>query len=319
MDSSSSSMNHTISLEELKLFHTIDRAIFSRLVLNLQRQPFESMHVMALFLWLENYSCTPGLNLVYNIQPWSDPLINALADEAVQCLICLNTDEFPFSHFHDDKCTIPLIRKLTGNEISLRFFHENRVEIVCRITQLVRHICLRAFDDIMKLIHDPLIMPVYSEKKMGNQQNLKPNLGFLIGAQRSNEMEDLWKGIHNINIKSLEENNGKKKENKEVEADDRTVFLTFSKGYSVSEAEVRDFFTRKFGKIFEGIEMQEVVEGEQPLYAKLVVKYGSDIEMILNGKQKAKFSINGKHVWARKYVRKNHKSSPSKVESHYLQ
>ncbi|XP_016729744.2 uncharacterized protein [Gossypium hirsutum] len=160
MDSSSSSMNHTISLEELKLFHTIDRAIFSRLVLNLQRQPFESMHVMALFLWLENYSCTPGLNLVYNIQPWSDPLINALADEAVQCLICLNTDEFPFSHFHDDKCTIPLIRKLTGNEISLRFFHENRVEIVCRITQLVRHICLRAFDDIMKLIHDPLIMPV---------------------------------------------------------------------------------------------------------------------------------------------------------------
>ncbi|KAK8316164.1 hypothetical protein V6Z11_A13G023000 [Gossypium hirsutum] len=291
MDSSSSSMNHTISLEELKLFHTIDRAIFSRLVLNLQRQPFESMHVMALFLWLENYSCTPGLNLVYNIQPWSDPLINALADEAVQCLICLNTDEFPFSHFHDDKCTIPLIRKLTGNEISLRFFHENRVEIVCRITQL----------------------------KMGNQQNLKPNLGFLIGAQRSNEMEDLWKGIHNINIKSLEENNGKKKENKEVEADDRTVFLTFSKGYSVSEAEVRDFFTRKFGKIFEGIEMQEVVEGEQPLYAKLVVKYGSDIEMILNGKQKAKFSINGKHVWARKYVRKNHKSSPSKVESHYLQ
>ncbi|KAG4164529.1 hypothetical protein ERO13_A13G021400v2 [Gossypium hirsutum] len=292
MDSSSSSMNHTISLEELKLFHTIDRAIFSRLVLNLQRQPFESMHVMALFLWLENYSCTPGLNLVYNIQPWSDPLINALADEAVQCLICLNTDEFPFSHFHDDKCTIPLIRKLTGNEISLRFFHENRVEIVCRITQL---------------------------KKMGNQQNLKPNLGFLIGAQRSNEMEDLWKGIHNINIKSLEENNGKKKENKEVEADDRTVFLTFSKGYSVSEAEVRDFFTRKFGKIFEGIEMQEVVEGEQPLYAKLVVKYGSDIEMILNGKQKAKFSINGKHVWARKYVRKNHKSSPSKVESHYLQ
>lgn len=65
--------------------------------------------------------------------------------------------------------------------------------------------------------------------------------------------------------------------------------------------------------------MQEVVEGEQPLYAKLAVMSGSDIETILNGKQKAKFSINGKHVWARKYVAKNHKSSPSKVESHHLQ
>lgn len=199
---------------------------------------------MALFLWLEQRSCTPGLNLVYNIQPWSDPLINALADEAVQCLICLNTNEFPFGHFNDDICTVPLVRKLTNNEVSLRFFQENRVDIVHGIAQLVRHICLRAFDDVMKLIHDPLIKPVCSEKKMGNQQNLKPNLGFFNGAQRNNEMEDLWKGIHNININSLEENNGKKKENKEVEADGRTIFLTFSKGYSVSEAEVRDFFTR---------------------------------------------------------------------------
>ena len=33
-------------------------------------------------------------------------------------------------------------------------------------------------------------------------------------------------------------------EAEEVSADERTIFLTFSKGYPISENEVREFFTR---------------------------------------------------------------------------
>ncbi|KAL6199571.1 hypothetical protein ACLB2K_029355 [Fragaria x ananassa] len=92
----------------------------------------------------------------------------------------------------------------------------------------------------------------------------------------------------------------------EVPADDRTIFLTFSKGYPISEKEVREFFTRKYGDIFDAIHMQEVpVEDQQPLYARLVVRYAFFIPMVLEGQTKAKFAINGKHVWARKYVKKN--------------
>ncbi|XP_024200604.1 uncharacterized protein LOC112203939 [Rosa chinensis] len=92
----------------------------------------------------------------------------------------------------------------------------------------------------------------------------------------------------------------------EVSADDRTIFLTFSKGYPISEKEVREFFTRKYGEFFDAIHMQEVqVVDQQPLYARLVVRSASFIPVVLEGQSKAKFSINGKHVWARKYVKKN--------------
>lgn len=61
--------------------------------------------------------------------------------------------------------------------------------------------------------------------------------------------------------------------------------------------------------------MQGVVSSEdQPLYARLVVRSVSDIGIVLSGKSKAKFSINGKHVWARKYVRKQVRS-PHKLSS----
>ncbi|KAK8542209.1 hypothetical protein V6N13_137215 [Hibiscus sabdariffa] len=314
--SSSSSQDQTISAEEIKLFHSIDRAIFSRLVLNLQREPFESMHVVALLLWLERYF-TRGRNLVYSIQPWPDTFVDALAEECVQCLKCINSsDEFPLGHFGNDDSVIPLIRLLTNDYVSLRFFHNYRLEIAHGVVNIVRDVCYRAFDDIMKQAlygPSPMIRPILPSIK----QNLGRFRGFdaddvsSIRKSMNNEMEDLWKRIHNICINnSSEEVEDKKKE--EVEADDRTIFLTFSKGYLVSEEEVRNFFSRRFGEIFEGIEMQEVQEGEQPLYAKLVLVSASTLDLVLNGKPKAKFSINGKHVWARKFVRKNHKSPPPK-------
>ncbi|TXG49616.1 hypothetical protein EZV62_025491 [Acer yangbiense] len=119
-----------------------------------------------------------------------------------------------------------------------------------------------------------------------------------------------------------------------IPQDQRTIFLTFSKGYPISETEIRDFISRcysphfktsireefllllldsKHGDCIEAIIMQERAAGEQPLYARLVLDLScSNIEAILGGKSKAKFSINGKHVWARKYVRRNSEApSPS--------
>lgn len=68
---------------------------------------------------------------------------------------------------------------------------------------------------------------------------------------------------------------------------------------------------RKFGDFIESVFMQEVTGDDQPLYARLVVRSASSIPVVLNGKSKAKFSINGKHVWARKYVRKPTPGEPS--------
>ncbi|KAL2534349.1 Uncharacterized protein Adt_07700 [Abeliophyllum distichum] len=56
----------------------------------------------------------------------------------------------------------------------------------------------------------------------------------------------------------------------EVPPEDRTMFVTFSRGYPVAEREVRHFFSTNFGDCIESFHMQEVRPHEQPLYARVV-------------------------------------------------
>ncbi|CAA0829565.1 Unknown protein [Striga hermonthica] len=60
-----------------------------------------------------------------------------------------------------------------------------------------------------------------------------------------------------------------------------------------------------FGDFIEDLIMQEVCEDEQVLYARMVARSTAVIDGIVGG-NKAKYVINGKHVWARKYVKKHH-------------
>lgn len=75
---------------------------------------------------------------------------------------------------------------------------------------------------------------------------------------------------------------------------------------------------RSFGDVIETLNMQEVGEKEQPLYARLVVRDATAMEVVLSRQGRSKFSINGKHVWARKYVRKNPNSPPSSPTSNKI-
>jgi hypothetical protein len=61
--------------------------------------------------------------------------------------------------------------------------------------------------------------------------------------------------------------------------------------------------------------MQEVNPPKQSLYARLVVRPEAMdvIDHFLDYNSRMKFSINGKHVWARKYIRKLPLAQPLQV------
>ncbi|MCD7460506.1 hypothetical protein HAX54_043665 [Datura stramonium] len=268
-----------ITVEEFRLFHKIDRTVYSLLVMELRRDPMQSMQTLALWIWLERTGFNGVIRKILSLPPF---LINELADEAATCLKCIEDDQFLVSAGAGE---IPLTQSLIAKEFSLLFFHQNRDSATSGIRKIASEVCLRALPDIM-------------EKAMNTsceESNMSGESSSLIGR-----MARLGLG-GDMSPRRMMGNN--------VPPDDRTMFVTFSKGYPVAEWEIREFFTKIFGDCIEYILMQEVKPNEQALYARIIFYTPAIIEFILNNLSKAKFSINGKHVWMRKFVPKNGNSS----------
>lgn len=88
-----------------------------------------------------------------------------------------------------------------------------------------------------------------------------------------------------------------------VPSEERTMFVTFSRGHPVCRGEVINFLTKRYGQCIESFKMHKaVVAYGHPLSARIVFYSPSTIDEILNGEAKVKFTINRKHVWMKKSV-----------------
>ena len=289
-DPSSPPIRDSISQEEFNMFHTIDRTLFTRLVFNLGRDPAEATQVMALWLWLEKVG--EEIDMVYSkILSLPDTILNALVDESVMALTCIESDQFRFSS-DSTSDMIPLIQSLTKTGVSLRFFHDNRIGIIRGVTKIINEVCVRAFEDIVKLaqanksaqestgirfefdkpvnFHGAILNPLSSalyynssgivgvqSPNVGVSQflNLAPHVpvsggGLPLEVSRGFDPYDLSFQRQILNneigevLSRIKSSSPRDEEAKEVPPDERTIFLTFSKGYPITENEVREFFTR---------------------------------------------------------------------------
>ncbi|XVF88895.1 hypothetical protein PTKIN_Ptkin19aG0087300 [Pterospermum kingtungense] len=286
--SSSSSSSFSVSKDDFNLFHRIDRELYSLLVMMLWRDPVESMQVLALWLWLERVGFRKVVKKTLTLP---HILINELADEAVTCLKVINNDLIASSSEGSDT---PLMQCLMEKDLTLQFFSKHRLIATKGLARIMNGVCMKALKDIRQHAvernaarsvaesHSQQVMP----QPLQMQPMVQPGLPPMMGSGHVVGLPLPWPQ-HN-----------------EVHPDDRTMFVTFSKGYPVYEWEVREFFTRAYGDCIESLHMQEVMPYEQSLFARIVFHSPAAIEMILNGTSKAKFTINGKHVWARKFVSK---------------
>ncbi|XP_027067318.1 uncharacterized protein [Coffea arabica] len=262
-----------VTPNEYGTFHAMDRALYSLLAVDLWRDPYESVQIMALWLWMERLGFK---NLVLTILSMPPMLINKYADEALTCVKCVNDPQFVLSAEVNE---IPATSRLVKKRITLQYFHENRPIVVKELRNVVTETCAMALQDV---IEDA----VKKHNAYESLVNSFSNLGFVGEACGD---------YRNANGASQEE---------------RTMFVTFSKGYPVAESEVTEFFTKLFGNCIEAFHMQPVRSDEQPLYARVVFSTPKVIDLILGGVTKAKFTINGKHLWMRKFVPKRKSSFP---------
>lgn len=297
MDSLSTSV--FVSQEEFMGFHAIDRELYAALVISLLRDPAEAMQIMALWLWLESKGFHSMVKKMLSLPHF---LINELADEAVVCLSFITAPETPPSH--ETNGEIPLIQSLMEKEISFQYFRDNRLPAGQEIAKIMKEVCVRALSDIMQQANQvqDLVMPYAAATTFHHSPGLGLNLG---PGPRPVQIQQPWIGA---STSTNAGNSSNSKPDNGVHPDDRTMFVTFSKGYPVFEWEVREFFTMTYGNCIESLHMQDVQPNEQSLFARIVFHTASTIDRILNGVTKAKFTINGKHVWMRKFVPKRSKS-----------
>ncbi|KGN62945.1 uncharacterized protein LOC101208140 [Cucumis sativus] len=277
----------SISLEELHLYHSIDREIFSRLLIQLSRDPAQSLLIISLWLWLEEQGVT---NFIFRIMPLSDPSLNSLANEAVFCLSCLDSNNQPGCPH--PTTVLPATSKAAGRDIPVEMFVQNRFRAISGVKYFLTNVCARIFTDILEIV-------------LG-RNNSQPNEALVIHG-----FPHPIFGSITIIPKSLDQDFptgglwGWPSADAGMSEDDRTLFLTFSRGFPVTAEEVKGLFVQAFGDCVESIQMEEVEAGEQPLYARMVMSSVVPVDQILDGKRIAKFRINGKHIWARKYERRS--------------
>jgi hypothetical protein len=283
-----------ISTEELYLFHRMDRKIFSILVIQLARNPCQSLLVMALWLWLENFGYPSLISKLVGI---SLNTINDVAQEAESCLMCLELANFPIPN----NGGLLLTTTILGVEISLQLFKLRRYSIIYGVKNVLNETCARIFDDILLHVlgttHVSRLIPPYPYYRP--MINIPKFPHRLFGKFPPTNFEEFDRDLFGQRIW----------ENRisfdDLEDEDKTLFLTFSKGFPVTREEVRYFFKIKYGvNCIKGIRMGRRNSNGQVLHATMVVNNLETLDKILNGRRVAKFAFNRKHIWARKYERR---------------
>ncbi|CDY20885.1 BnaC05g26070D [Brassica napus] len=305
-----------VTRDEFHSFHKIDRDLFTRLVFVLKRDMNQSSQVIAFLLVVEELGF--ARNLVAYLVSSPDILIDAVASEVGVCISILYNQDyssfFLLNHNNNDEVVIPFLKGLTDSNLTLSYINQYRETILVGVTKNLNDVCNRAFDDIYEKGYKEQLLAL--ERATVIEEMKKIRLGApqqtLTRLSVQHQTPSWWNVQQQIPpvdekakaaVKETKRVDNKDDEEEVTPADDRTVFLTFSKGYPISESEVRVHFTRKFGEVIEAIVMQEVQENEQPLFARMVLKmeYASKIEEIVTPMNKNKFTIDGKHVLVRKF------------------
>ncbi|KAK9081777.1 hypothetical protein Syun_031223 [Stephania yunnanensis] len=291
-----------ISVEDLYAFHTIDRELFARLVIDLRRDPGYSMLSLALFLWFSNIGFP---DVVVKLRSLPDAVVDVVGEEATIILRYLETGTLPpTAQPNALENLIPTIRGLMDSRLTFQFLQEQRIRVLNGVSQFMEDVCSRAFIDIVQGLavirereaastsvgHQPFVMPT----NFGVRPPLVPPMAPTVPPR------------YVVVPDPIAPQMGTAPMNESLAAQqERTMFMTFSRGYPVSEVEVRDYFTRNFGDCIDSFQMEEVEATQQALYARVVYRTPAMVTAILAGRGSVRFVINGKHVRVRRWVSQN--------------
>ncbi|XP_076920389.1 uncharacterized protein LOC143581503 [Bidens hawaiensis] len=324
--------NLKISKEEYRLFYNYERALF-KILLGLQHEIVDAKLVIGFLLWLERggYTSYPLGKTFINYL--SLDTINEVADEVLICIKFLHkkANNLMFEGSSNSYNISKLQCFLDRKQIHLdEIYHSS--DLICDEVYCIAHdVSAKSFDDILEQFSSPIRTPAMfphsvsgpvlafqeaPSNGVANQDSIFMQARQMAHQYQHQQMvarvtpvtefrQSTFLGQNQAYAGS--QNNTRLLElepDEVVPPDDRTIFLTFSKGYPISADDVTQYFCGLFGDCIQSIHMQPVEPGSQPLFARMVVRDLSSVRAVIgNGLDgKSRYVINGKHVWARKFV-----------------
>ncbi|XP_042426232.1 uncharacterized protein LOC122014115 [Zingiber officinale] len=244
-------------------FHKVDRNIYDKLI-DHGTEPGVARNVVALFIWLD----TIGLDVLsyLDVHASNSFAFFRLVAEAESVLDCLRCDAPP----RDSTLAIPVIASLSDQPIDLGFFYFNRHDAAKRIAGVL--------DGAGRVFFDDTLYSSFLRYEAACRRKAAP-------------LPEELARTYELGATAT------------TSEDQRSLFLTFSKGFPLTKEEIEAYFREKWGDCVEKVAVQRPAAGSPvgPLYGKVVFTRDGYAGLVLNDTKVYKFAINGKQVWARQF------------------
>ncbi|XP_020589757.1 uncharacterized protein LOC110031063 [Phalaenopsis equestris] len=274
------------SVADLLLFHRHEREFFNRLIHRLGQRHVPTQWVMSLWLWFESIG---HHDFIRRVSSSSDQLVLHFLAEAKACLLRLI---FNSSSDQQDDEHEPLLltNTLVSEPIGLRFFDYHHQEALHGVLYFQKNVSEIIFNDN---ITDQIA--AHQVLSSGLHINWRPSVQY-------NVREDHFASSSALMLNSMAGTSSAPVTDRSPE-EQRSMFITFSRGYPLTRDEIKDFFNMRFGRpCVEMVMIEKAPVGVPPMYGRVVFTTASVIAVLLNGQKTAKFMIKGRHLWARVYV-----------------
>ncbi|KAG6508416.1 uncharacterized protein LOC121980024 [Zingiber officinale] len=260
-------VNFVISVRDLLLFHKADRAAYDRLV-TLGTSPTVARNVVALLMWLENTGIDALAHL--RLHASNPAVVLRLVADAEAILNCVRSDGPPRQPPALGALgAIPLIATLGSHPLDLHFFHRHRDAAVQGLTYHLIRIGPVIFHDGLQAT----LASYDAAEAEARRRNLSPPpLPPELARPYMDAVAELSTAAE----------------------DERSIFITFSRGYPLSQGDIEEYFSSKWGKCVEKVTVARSASAVAPVYGKVVFKNVAYLGLVLNGMDLVKFTIKGK-------------------------
>ncbi|KAF9602659.1 hypothetical protein IFM89_030547, partial [Coptis chinensis] len=265
---------------DLRMFHRAEVQLFNRIVGRMKINWLVTKKVMSLWFCLEEVGYA---GLLEKICLCDDKTVKIIFKETTSCFHSFGPDATEPRNLDEDLFMSGLVNK----PINRGFIYTNRDIIFERTTHFLNTICNVIFDKNAAREVDP-------EKRVVLFRD--------VGECSRSQAETSTRSRHVSRPSSLDPFARPFYANQRPPRDQRTMFLTFSDGYPLCREEIIDYFTKRYGDVVEEVIMEETREKVAPKCAKIVFRNVLTIPLILGQKEKAKFCVNGKQLWARMFI-----------------